>query len=142
MSPRSIRRSSSNGCAGPEEAAREERLHHQSRVAEMGAIVDTATDGIVLITPDGAIRSISRRRKPCSASIPPRSIGKPFVSLFAMESQRAARDYLAGLTEHGVASVLNDGREVIGREAKGRFIPLFMTMGRLPNDSGILCGRT
>ncbi len=43
-----------------EEAARDERLHHQSRVAEMGAIVDTATDGVVLITPDGLIRSISR----------------------------------------------------------------------------------
>ena len=32
--------------------------------------------------------------------------------------------------------MLNDGREVIGREAEGRFIPLFMTIGRLPNDSG------
>ncbi|MBW7926352.1 MAG: PAS domain-containing sensor histidine kinase, partial [Burkholderiaceae bacterium] len=27
-------------------------------------------------------------------------------------------------------------REVIGREAEGRFIPLFMTIGRLPEDSG------
>ena len=36
-----------------EEAARDERLHHQSRVAEMRAIVDTATDGVVLIAPDG-----------------------------------------------------------------------------------------
>ncbi len=35
-----------------------------------------------------------------------------------------------------MASVLNDGREVIGREAEGRFIPLFMTIGKLPSDSG------
>jgi signal transduction histidine kinase len=63
-------------------------------------------------------------------------VGKPFASLFAIESQRAAQDYLSGLTEHGVASVLNDGREVIGREAQGRFIPLFMTIGRLPGDGG------
>ncbi len=62
--------------------------------------------------------------------------GKPFASLFAIESQRAARDYLNGLSEPGVASVMNDGREVIGREAQGRFIPLFMTIGRLPSDSG------
>src|SRR5690606_2588535 len=62
--------------------------------------------------------------------------GRPFETLFAMESQRAARDYLTGLAENGVASVLNDGREVIGREAQGRFIPLFMTIGRLPNASG------
>jgi signal transduction histidine kinase len=45
-------------------------------------------------------------------------------------------DYLAGLSGHGVASVLNDGREVIGREASGGFIPLFMTMGRLSSSSG------
>ena len=32
--------------------------------------------------------------------------------------------------------MLNDGREVIGREAQGRFIPLFMTIGKLPHDSG------
>src|SRR5690606_28718766 len=62
--------------------------------------------------------------------------GRPFETLFAMESQRAARDYLTGLAENGVASVLNDGREVIGREAQGRFIPLFMTIGRLPGDNG------
>ena len=35
-----------------------------------------------------------------------------------------------------MASVLNDGREVIGREAKGRFIPLYMTIGKLPSDGG------
>src|SRR5690606_27999270 len=62
--------------------------------------------------------------------------GRPFSALFAIESQRAAEDYLNSLSDNGVASVLNDGREVIGREGRGRFIPLFMTMGRLPNDSG------
>jgi signal transduction histidine kinase len=56
--------------------------------------------------------------------------------LFAHESQRAVLDYLGGLSGHGVASVLNDGREVIGREAGGGFVPLFMTMGRLTSSSG------
>ncbi len=45
-------------------------------------------------------------------------------------------DYLAGLSGHGVASVLNDGREVVGREASGGFVPLFMTMGRLNSSNG------
>ena len=48
----------------------------------------------------------------------------------------AVGDYLASLSQNGVASVLNDGREVIGREAEGNLIPMFMTIGRLPNDSG------
>src|SRR5690606_8190274 len=51
-------------------------------------------------------------------------------------SQESASVYLAGLSGNGVASVLNDGREVIGREAEGGYIPLFMTIGRLPEESG------
>ncbi|MDX8527859.1 PAS domain S-box protein [Mesorhizobium sp. MSK_1335] len=108
----------------------------KSRIAEMRTIIDTATDGVVLIGRDGNIRSISRPAEALFGFDSDEVAGKPFVSLFAIESQRAARDYLAGLSEPGVASVLNDGREVIGREAQGRFIPLFMTIGRLPNDSG------
>ncbi|MDR7033063.1 PAS domain S-box protein [Mesorhizobium sp. BE184] len=108
----------------------------KARVAEMRTIIDTATDGVVLIDPEGNIQSISRPAEALFGFDSDDVAGKPFASLFAIESQRAARDYLAGLSEPGVASVLNDGREVIGREAEGRFIPLFMTIGRLPEDSG------
>ncbi|MEJ6782109.1 PAS domain S-box protein [Aminobacter sp. Piv2-1] len=108
----------------------------EARLAEMRTIIDTATDGVVLIGRDGAIRSISRPAEALFGFDSDEVAGKPFHSLFAIESQRAARDYLSGLSEHGVASVLNDGREVIGREAQGRFIPLFMTIGRLPSDAG------
>ncbi len=108
----------------------------RARIAEMRAIIDTATDGVILITMEGMIRSISRPAEALFGLESDEVGGKPFVSLFAMESQRAARDYLAGLSDHGVASVLNDGREVIGREAQGRFIPLFMTIGKLPGNGG------
>jgi PAS domain S-box-containing protein len=106
------------------------------RISEMRAIIDTATDGVVLIDPDGSIRSISRPGEALFGFESEDLVGKPFTSLFAIESQRTAREYLSGLSDHGVASVLNDGREVIGREAQGRFIPLFMTIGRLPDNSG------
>ncbi len=106
------------------------------QVAEMRTIIDTATDGVVLIAADGTIRNISRPAEALFGFDSAEVEGKPFASLFAIESQRAARDYLAGLAENGVASVLNDGREVIGREAEGRFIPLFMTIGKLSDDSG------
>lgn len=108
----------------------------KARIAEMRTIIDTATDGVVLIDRDGTIRSISRPAEALFSFDSDEVAGKPFISLFAIESQKAARDYLSGLSDNGVASVLNDGREVIGREAQGRFIPLFMTIGRLPNDSG------
>ncbi|MBT1155631.1 PAS domain S-box protein [Aminobacter anthyllidis] len=118
------------------EVAVEQVAELEERLAEMRTIIDTATDGVVLIDRDGAIRSISRPAEALFGFDSDDVTGKPFYSLFAIESQRAARDYLVGLSEHGVASVLNDGREVIGRESQGRFIPLFMTIGRLPNDSG------
>ncbi|TWH00613.1 PAS domain S-box-containing protein [Mesorhizobium sp. J18] len=119
------------------EAQPDERLQElELRLAEMRTVIDTATDGVVIIDNDGMIRSISRPAEALFGFDAENVAGKPFASLFAIESQRAAQDYLTSLTDNGVASVLNDGREVIGREAQGRFIPLFMTIGRLPNDSG------
>ncbi|PLP59258.1 PAS domain-containing sensor histidine kinase [Mesorhizobium loti] len=118
------------------EAAQPDNAELKARIAEMRTIIDTATDGVVLINRDGTIRSISQPAEALFSFDSDDITGKPFASLFAIESQKAARDYLAGLSDNGVASVLNDGREVIGREAEGRFIPLFMTIGRLPGDSG------
>lgn len=108
----------------------------ETRLAEMRAIIDTATDGIVIIANDGTIRSISRPAEALFGFDAEHVTGKPFTSLFAIESQRTVADYLASLADNGVASVLNDGRQVIGREAQGRFIPLFITIGRLPNRNG------
>ena len=132
----SLRRSWRQPVSYPAAAAPAADPDLEARIAEMRAIVDTATDGVVLIAPDGTIRSISRPAEALFGFETAEVAGKPFSSLFAIESQRAARDYLNGLSENGVASVLNDGREVIGREAEGRFIPLFMTIGKLPHDSG------
>ncbi|TCL96280.1 PAS/PAC sensor signal transduction histidine kinase [Rhizobium sp. PP-WC-2G-219] len=103
---------------------------------ELRAILETATDGVVVMGADGDIRSLNRSANALFNYNDADVIGKPFATLFAHESQRAVMDYLAGLAGHGVASVLNDGREVIGREASGGFIPLFMTMGRLSSSSG------
>jgi PAS domain S-box-containing protein len=114
----------------------EQKLELEARITELSTIIDTATDGVVLIASDGTIRSISRPAEALFGIDSAEVAGKSFTALFAIESQRAARDYLNGLSENGVASVLNDGREVIGREAQGRFIPLFMTIGKLPNLGG------
>ncbi|WEX08810.1 PAS domain S-box protein [Chelativorans sp. AA-79] len=118
----------------PEEAAKAAEL--EGRLSEMRAIVDTATDGIAVIGNDGTIRSINRPAEALFGFDAEHVTGKPFTSLFAIESQRTVQDYLTALLDNGVASVLNDGRQVIGREAQGRFIPLFITIGRLPNGSG------
>ncbi|OWV85149.1 ATP-binding protein [Rhizobium sp. R693] len=108
----------------------------QVEVEELRSILETATDGVVVIGAEGDIRSMNRSASALFNYDEDETRGKPFVMLFAHESQKAVLDYLGGLSGHGVASVLNDGREVIGREAAGGFVPLFMTMGRLTSSSG------
>jgi PAS domain S-box-containing protein len=105
-------------------------------VAELRSILETATDGVVLLDDAGRIRSMNRSAAALFDYDVWQTDGQPFAMLFAHESQRAVLDYVAGLSDNGVASVLNDGREVIGREASGGFIPLFMTIGRLTGSNG------
>jgi PAS domain S-box-containing protein len=108
----------------------------QVEVEELRSILETATDGVVVIGIDGDIRSMNRSASALFNYDEEETRGKPFVMLFAHESQKAVLDYLNGLSGHGVASVLNDGREVIGRESAGGFVPLFMTMGELTSSNG------
>ncbi|MEM6460460.1 MAG: ATP-binding protein [Pseudomonadota bacterium] len=105
-------------------------------VEELRSILETATDGVVLIGEDGIIRSMNNSAAALFDYDEGETTGRPFAMLFAHESQRAVKDYLSGLTDNGVASVLNDGREVIGREASGGFLPLFMTIGHLSGSGG------
>ncbi|MDM7850263.1 PAS domain S-box protein [Pseudochrobactrum kiredjianiae] len=108
----------------------------QTQIDELTSILDTATDGVVIIGQDGKIRSLNQSAAALFGYDANELSGKSFAVLFAIESQRAAIDYIQGLAGDGVASLLNDGREVIGREAQGRFIPLFMTIGKLPASKG------
>ncbi|MBL0935488.1 MAG: PAS domain S-box protein [Rhizobiaceae bacterium] len=108
----------------------------RARLAEFQTIIDTATDGVILIDNDFAVRSISKPAEALFGFNSDAIEGRPFRELFAIESQRTAQDYVERIARKGVASVMNDGREVIGREAEGGFIPLFMTIGRLPQDGG------
>lgn len=108
----------------------------KGEIEELHSILETATDGVVLLDEDGSIRSLNRSASALFNYDSAEIANKPFVTLFAHESQRAVLDYLSGLANNGVASVLNDGREVIGREASGGFLPLFMTIGRLKSTNG------
>ncbi|TGT23690.1 PAS domain S-box protein, partial [Mesorhizobium sp. M4B.F.Ca.ET.169.01.1.1] len=56
----------------------------KSRIAEMRTIIDTATDGVVLIGRDGNIRSISRPAEALFGFDSDEVAGKPFASLFAI----------------------------------------------------------
>lgn len=107
-----------------------------SAVRELQSILDTATDGVVILDGDGRIRSLNGSAQALFGHDPDAVTGEHITTLFAIESHRQVNDYLSGLAGSGVASLLNDGRELIAKEAMGRFIPVFMTMGVLPESGG------
>jgi len=102
----------------------------RGRLDEVEQILDTATDGIVIVNADASIESMNRSAEALFGYEAAEVKGRPITALFAPESHRSALDYCDGLLSNGVASVLNDGRQVIGRVKQGGLIPLYMTMGR------------
>ena len=98
---------------------------------ELHAILDTATDGVVVLDNEGRILALNRSAEALFGYEQNEIAGEAFSALLANESHAAAEDYLHGLQANGVASVLNDGREVLGRARQGGAIPLFMTIGRV-----------
>ncbi len=104
---------------------------NESRVAELSAVLDTATDGVVTVDGRGRILSLNKSAEALFGYDQREVAGELFTLLFAPESHSPALDYLDGLIGGGVASLMNDGREVVGRGRQGGRIPLFMTMGRI-----------
>ncbi len=106
---------------------------------ELRSILDTATDGVIVVDRNGRIASANRSAEALFGYEAAELEGRSFTLLFSAESHRAALDYLDGLQSNGVASVLNDGREVVGVARKGGAIPLFMTLGRIGNGEPKFC---
>jgi PAS domain S-box-containing protein len=105
---------------------------------ELKSILDTATDGVIVLDRDGRILATNRSAVALFGYEAQDFTATNFLDLFAPESQRVARDYLDRLIRNG-ASVINGGREVAGCVRKGGMIPLFMTIGRLGEGTQKFC---
>lgn len=106
------------------------------KIADLTSILETATDGVVIINEDSQIQSLNASASALFDYNMNEVVGQPFAMLFAAESQHAILDYVNSMGEHGVASILNDGREVTGRVSSGGTLPLSMTIGSLSGSSG------
>jgi PAS domain S-box-containing protein len=123
---------------------RRETMERSLRAAEAAtreqqAILDTATDGVLIIDRDGKILGMNKSAEALFSFDFAEVQNSSFTMLFAPESHRAAVDYLDKLATNGVASILNDGREVVGRERNGGLIPLFMNLGKVGEDGQKFC---
>jgi PAS domain S-box-containing protein len=104
---------------------------HKNEARELNAILDTATDGLAVLDSQGRILTLNRSGEALFGYDQSEVAGKPFTALIAPESQAKVTDYFDGLKANGVASLLNDGREIIGQAKQGGLIPIFMTLGRV-----------
>lgn len=106
----------------------------RSEAAELRAILDTATDGVLTLDAHGIVLSLNGAAEALFGVKQNEVVGESFTRLLVNESHAQALDYLEGIKANGVRSVLNDGRDVLGREKNGGRIPLFMTLGRISEE--------
>jgi PAS domain S-box-containing protein len=101
---------------------------------ELGAILDTTAEGIVMFDAEGNINSCNRSAEALFGYDGAELVQRNLTELFAPESQRAVKDYLESIKGADIASLLDHGRDVLGRVSRGGLIPLSMTMGRTRPD--------
>jgi PAS domain S-box-containing protein len=102
----------------------------RANAEELGAILDTTAEGIVMFDAEGNINSCNRSAEALFGYDGSELVQRNLTELFAPESQRVVQDYLQSTRGSGVASLLDHGRDVLGRVSRGGIIPLSMTMGR------------
>ena len=97
---------------------------------DLAAILDTTAEGIVMFDAEGNIRACNRSAEALFGYDGENFVHRNLIDLFAPESTRAVAEYLESVKGASVASLLDHGREVLGRVARGGIIPLAMIMGR------------
>jgi PAS domain S-box-containing protein len=101
---------------------------------DLAAILDTTAEGIVMFDAEGNIHACNRSAEALFGHNGDALLQTNLATLFAPESQQIVLDYLDSLKSQDIASLLDHGREVLGREKNGGVIPLAMIMGRTRPD--------
>ena len=102
---------------------------------ELSTILDITAEGIVMFDGLGRIVSCNRSAEALFGRNGSDMAALNLIDLFAPESQRSVLDYLESVKATTVASLLDHGRDMLGRVRDGGAIPLSMTMGRTRPDS-------
>jgi PAS domain S-box-containing protein len=110
----------------------------QIELAGLGAILDTATDGVVLLDRSGVVVSANRGAEALFGYGADELTGRALSDLLAPE-RAEAHDPLDGVLSDRAAGSLKSGREVIGRHRQGGPLHLFMTVGRIGDSTDTLC---
>jgi PAS domain S-box-containing protein len=102
----------------------------QVMAEDLAAILDTTAEGIVMFDAEGNIHACNRSAEALFGYDGNEFVRHNLTDLFAPESRRGILEYLESVKGTGVASLLDHGRDVLGRVSHGGIIPLSATMGR------------
>lgn len=103
----------------------------EAQLRDLHAIIDTAFDGLIVLSSEGLIVSASRSAEVLFGYEPGALVRRPFRELFALESRGTVLDELDRVRRGG--GVAAGGREVTGQTRQGRGIPVSAILGREPD---------
>jgi PAS domain S-box-containing protein len=97
---------------------------------ELGAILDTTAEGILMFDAEGNINSCNRSAEALFGYNGAALVQRNLAELFAPESAPAVLDYLASVKAADIGSLLDHGRDALAAVHGGGLIPVSLTMGR------------
>jgi len=105
---------------------------------ELRAILDTATDGVLLLDRTGRVISANRSAQALFGYDAKDFDGRSIGELLVPESKQIVLERLERLASSAGTDMLNAGYEVIARVRQGGLVPLNITIGRI-EDSEKIC---
>jgi PAS domain S-box-containing protein len=104
----------------------------EAEANELRAVLDTATDGVLLLDRAGRVLTANRSAQALFGYDAADFTELSLDDLFAPESRRSMVDYLERIAgDRG--GLPEAGREAIGRFKRSGLVPLYVTMGRIEN---------
>jgi PAS domain S-box-containing protein len=110
----------------------------EEEIRELRAILDTATDGVLILDHSGQVLSGNRSAQALFGYDSDELAELSLTDLLVPESHRPALDHLDRLARGDGVDALGASYEAIGRVRQGGFIPLHITIGRI-EDGDKLC---
>jgi len=107
-------------------------------IRELRAILDTATDGVLILDGSGRVLSGNRSAQALFGYDAGELEALSLADLLVPESRRSILEHLDRLSRHDGVESLGAGHEAIGRVRQGGLVPLHITIGRI-EDGEKLC---
>jgi PAS domain S-box-containing protein len=101
---------------------------------ELHAILDTATDGVLVLDHGGRVLSANRSAAALFGYEPSELTECSLTDLLAPESRQPVLNALDRLAQQSGTQLPDAGREALGRVSRGGIVPLFITVGRIENS--------